>query len=108
MQELLEVSYQENGVVYNGRISKERILSDMKFVEKEYPDRNENAKWFIQVVPEVVKICIDDDYNETQDMPFVTVMMKDGRNIMRKILRNQYVIWGYIKRYCADVKEQKF
>ena len=80
----------------------------MQFVEKEYHDRSDNAKWFIQVIPEASKMCIDNDYNETQDMPFVSVVMKDGRNDMLKIRRNQYVIWGYLKRYCADVKEQKF
>ena len=106
MGEWLEVSYQEKGVVYNGRISKERVLSDMKFVEKEYPDRNENAKWFLQVVPEASKMCVDDDCNDTQDVPFITVVMNDGRYEMQKIRRNHYIIWGYLKRYCSDVKKQ--
>lgn len=105
MKDLIHLTYIEKGRIYEGSISKTEILSDMEYIKNRYSDNNENAKRLIKIIPKAIKITINSDYNETQDMPFVTFTYYDGKVGMLKIHRTHSVIWGFFNRYCQDIKD---
>ena len=109
MKDFILLNYVENEKTYSGNLERNEFLEDMKYVRDRYLDNNENAKRLIEIIPTVTELTINNDRNETQDVPIVFFKKYNeaGEEVESglSILRNHTIIWGFLMRYCCDVKE---
>lgn len=61
---------------------------------------NEISKSMVEIIPEVEKIFINQDINETQDVPFIVYTINGNEKLM-KIMRKHNIIWSILEKYCA-------
>ena len=62
---------------------------------------NEICKKLIKIIPEVDKISINMDANETQDVPSIAYYTNGKRELL-KIMRRHEIVWGILNKYCTE------
>ena len=62
---------------------------------------NEISKKLIEIIPEVDRICINKDANETQDVPSIVYYSNGNKNLL-KIMRGHKIVWSILEKYCTE------
>ena len=62
---------------------------------------NEISKKLIKIIPEVDKLSINIDMNETQDVPSIVYWTNGDRQLL-KIMRRHEIVWGILNKYCTE------
>ena len=86
---------------YIGEINRQEFLGNMQYLQEAFPDNNEIATKLISLTPDMLIIRINQDVNDTQDIPCIWYETANGQDIL-KILRYHSIIWGFLNRYCYD------
>lgn len=96
-------SWKENGKDYQKEISREHFYAMFDGLEKGFKELKDNeiSKKMCKVIPEVDKIFINKDHNETQDIPFVICYINNTMDII-KIMRRHKIVWSILDKYCTE------
>ncbi len=86
---------------YIGVIDREEFRKNMQYLKDAFPDNNEIATKLLSLIPEILLIRINQDVNDTQDVPCIWYETLSGQNML-KILRYHSIIWGFLNHYCYD------
>ena len=62
---------------------------------------NEISKKLTEIIPQVDKIFINNDINETQDVPCIAYCT-DGEEQLIKIKRRHKIVWSILNKYCTE------
>ncbi len=65
------------------------------------PGNNEISKKMIEIIPVVDKIIINQDFNETQDIPMFSYEIDGTLNVL-KIRRLHNIVWSVLNGYCVE------
>lgn len=104
MKDEIRLEYVERGQTYQGKLSRREFLEKMKWFIEEFPDNNRIATKFVSILPETICIKINDDVNQTQDVPHVLYMKRGESFEMLKIPRIHRRIWRFLKSKCDEIK----
>ena len=73
---------------------RETFMKLMESIKDTFVANNEISKLFIDVIPEVDVITINNDRNRELDVPFITCKLHDGTQKHIRIPRSHHIIWG--------------
>ena len=104
MKSEIILEYREHGKEYTGQIPRDKFFEQMKKLEKEHPYNNRFSKALVKLIPEMVCMTIDNDFNETQDVPIVQYQQNEGKTEVLKIYRTHRIIWSILHQYCDSAK----
>lgn len=104
MKDAIRLEYVENKKTYQGKISRREFLEKMKWFVEEFPDNNRIATKFVSIIPQTVYVKINNDVNQTQDIPYILYMKRGESFEMLKIPRIHRRIWNFLKSKCEEVK----
>lgn len=93
----------QNGQKHQKEISREDFYAMFKGLAKGFEKLgvNEISKQLIEIIPEVDKIFISKDNNETQDVPCIAYWINGNKNLL-KIRRRHVIIWSILNKYCTE------
>lgn len=74
------------------KIDREKFMRLMESIKDTFVTNNEISKKFVEIIPKVEKIIIDNDRNRDLDVPFVTCKFFGEEKHIR-IPRSHRVIW---------------
>ena len=98
-------AWKENGKVYQKEINRADFFAMFDGLAKGYKNMGDNAneisKKLANIIPEVDRIFIDMDNNETQDVPSVQYLIK-GKDQLLKIRRRHRIVWSILNDYCTE------
>lgn len=101
MKETINLEYVKKGKTYLGEIDRKEFLSHMEHLANWFPDDNEISTKLKKVIPKMTIIRVNQDVNETQDVPFIQYEEGEQQQInILKIRRNHRIIWSFIQYYC--------
>ena len=91
----------EKGMRYQKELKRDEVYAIFDGLVKGYAsaDNNEISKKLVQIIPEVDKIFINRDHNETQDVPFIVYYINDEVHIL-KIRNCHKIVWTILNEYC--------
>ena len=78
--------------VSSREIDRDNFMRLMESIKDTFVTNNEISKKFVEIIPNVEKIIIDNDRNRDLDVPFVTCKL-DGKDKHIRIPRSHRVIW---------------
>lgn len=102
MKDKIQLKYVARGKCYIGEIEREEIFNWMKEISEKFKD-NEVSTKLVKLIPNMVKMQINKDINETKDVPFITYENGNGEELVVNIMRNHHIIWGFLDHYCDEV-----
>ena len=73
--------------------NRENFMRLMESIKDTFVANNEISKKFIEIIPEVDLIKIDNDRNRDLDVPFVTAVLSNGGEKHIRIPRSHRLIW---------------
>ena len=92
----------ENGKEHQKEISREDFYAMFDGLAKGFEKLRDNeiSKKLIKIIPEVDKIFINKDNNETQDVPSIAYCTNGDRKLL-KIMRRHEIVWSMLNKYCT-------
>lgn len=103
MKDVIQLEYIKNAQKRQGQINREDFFNHMKYLAETF-ENNENSSKLIKLIPEMTYITINQDINQTQDVPFIQYKLTDDEIRILKILRTHRIIWAFIQHYCDETK----
>ena len=93
----------ENGKEHQKEISREDFYAMFDGLTKGFEKLGDNeiSKKLIKIIPEVDKIFINKDNNETQDVPSIAYYTNGDRKLL-KIMRRHEIVWSMLNKYCTE------
>ena len=88
--------------MYRGEINREEFFSWMSDIAKRFEGNNEISTKLVEVIPSMVKMKINQDLNETKDVPFIQCENETGEIKAIQIRRHHRIIWGFLQHYCDE------
>lgn len=102
MKETIRLKYVVKGTTYYGKINREQFIQHMAGIAKMFEDNNEISTKLVQLLPNIVYIKINQDLNDTQDVPYIIYGSVDKKTNVLRIRRNHRIIWAFLQRYCDE------
>ena len=95
------LSWKNSGQEYLREIDREDFYYIFLGLAKGYDKigDNEISKTMIKIIPEVDKIFINKDINETQNIPFIECYINEKICIL-KIMRRHRIVWSILTDHC--------
>ena len=95
--------WRENGTDHQKEIDRNDFYAMFDGLAKgfEKVGDNEISKKLVEIIPEVDKIFINKDINETQDVPSIEYHVADEANLI-KIMRWHNIVWSILNKYCTE------
>ena len=99
----IDFQWTQGGKTHNKLIERDKIYAIFKGLSEGYRgDNNEiSAKMIKDIIPYVDVIYIDRDYNDNQDIPFISYKI-DMKVTILKINRHHKIVWSILDRYCTE------
>lgn len=83
-------------------LDRKEVFGYFDKLAKEHPDDNEISLKLLGILPEVDEFFIDEDANDTREVPMVEYII-NGRREALKIMRCHKIVWGQLDKYCQKV-----
>lgn len=96
-------SWQEKEQIHQRNIEREDFYAMFDGLAKGFEKLGDNeiSKKLIEIIPDVNKIFINKDINETQDEPFIVYYMSEKEPQIMKIKRRNDIVWSILLKYCT-------
>lgn len=96
-------SWRKNGNDHQKEISREDFYAMFDGLRKVFEKigDDEISKKMVEIIPELDKIFINQDVNETQDIPGIVYTI-NGKEKLMKIMRRHEIVWSIFNKYCAE------
>lgn len=100
------ITYREGEKNYCISVSRKEFYDHMAYLKGAFPsDMTIITEKLLEFIPNMTRLKINEDFNITQDIPFVLIEENNSKNfVMLKIPRCNSIIWGFLYRYCYDAK----
>lgn len=103
--DVIKLTYIENGITYHGEIDRPSFISQMKHMIKWYADCNENSTALCEILPTMESMTVNNDIIKTQDIPFFEYkIFGDSEARCMKFRRFYKIIWETINFQCQKAK----
>lgn len=104
MQDSIKLEYVDRNITYNGEINREEFLSHMQHLKETFsPQDNQISTKLVELIPNMVSIRINNDVNETQNIPYIWYVTTETEGIL-KIRRCHHIVWAFLNYYCDKIK----
>ena len=107
-KKLIKFECKEREKVYCCNIDRAEFYAHMSYLKKAFsPDMTLISEKLLQYIPRMTKLRINEDFNATQDVPFILIEQDNsGEFDILKIPRCNSIIWGFLIRYCYEAKKE--
>ena len=88
---------------YQKKIDRKDFLAIFDGLAKGFEEigDNEISKKMVEIIPEVDEIFVNQDVNETQDVPSIAYYINGNVQLM-KIMRRHNIVWSILNKYCTE------
>ena len=92
-----------HGKNYQKKIDRKDFLAIFDGLAKGFEEigDNEISKKMVEIIPEVDEIFVNQDVNETQDVPSIAYYINGNVQLM-KIMRRHNIVWSILNKYCTE------
>lgn len=97
----IKLKWTANGEKHEKMLNREEVLAVFQGLVKGFVEDNEISEKMVKILPEVDWLKIDQDHNDTQEIPCLVYGVNGSIGIL-KIIRYHKIVWSILNKYCTD------
>lgn len=97
----IKLKWISKGEKHEKMLNREEVLAVFQGLVKGFVEDNEISEKMVKILPEVDWLKIDQDHNDTQEIPCLIYSVNGSIGIL-KIIRYHKIVWSILNKYCTD------